>query len=163
MDTAHAHAALRESGETAHDSDMSIAEAIDGVSQNEEDRAQYCSPMYAAMETGHSMAVSGQSEAALPVLARSRAEWSDHEQARDYALCVARLATAYAAAGEPEQACVSADEAINLTYGMGSRRVIAELNNLSRALGRWHNSPAITAMQEKLIALRDSFNPEYQR
>jgi hypothetical protein len=160
---AHAHAALQELSEAARDSDMAITEAIAGVSQAEEDRAPYCSPMYVAMETGHSMVLAGQPEAALPVLARSRSEWSDHSQVRDYALCVARLATAYVATGDPEQACATAEEAISLAYGIGSRRVISQLNGLSRALGRWRNHAAITATRGKLDALVDSFKPEYPR
>jgi transcriptional regulator with XRE-family HTH domain len=160
---AHAHAALREPTETARDSDMAIAEAVAGVSQKEEDRAPYCSPMYAAMETGYSMVVAGKSETALPVLARSRAEWTDRSQIRDYALCVSRLATAYVSAGEPEQACATAEEAINLAYGIGSRRVVNELNNLSRMLGQWRNHSAITSTQERLNVLADSFKPEYPR
>lgn len=160
---AHAHAALREVAETERDSDNAIAEAIAGISQGEEDRAPYCSPMYVAMETGQSMVVAGRPETALQVLAGSRSEWSDRGQVRDYALCVSRLATAYAAAGDPENACATAEEAISLAHGLGSRRVIDQLNKLSGALGRWRTDIAITGMQEKLNVLVDSFQPEYAR
>jgi hypothetical protein len=117
--------------------------------------------MYAAMETGNSMVIAGQSKTALPVLAKSRSEWSDHSQTRDYALCVASLATAYAVSGEPRQACTTADEAINLAYGMGSRRVVNRLSSLARVLDEWRNDSVITGTQHKLNALVDSFKPEY--
>jgi hypothetical protein len=142
---AHAHAALQESAEVARDADKALAEAAAGTTQGEEDRAPYCSPMYIAMEAGHSMVVAGQPKAALPILARSRAEWSDRGQTRDYALCVSRLATAYAAAGEPEQACTTATEAISLAYGIGSRRVISQLGTLSRTLSsKCPGKPSVT-------------------
>lgn len=155
---AHANAALREISGAERDADNALSEAIAGVSQEEEDRAPYCSPMYVAMETGQSMVVAGQSKIALPVLARSRAEWSDPNQVRDYALCVSRLATAYAAAGDPEKACETAEEAISLAYGIGSHRVIGQLSSLSGILGTWRNNSLTTATRKKLSALVGSFN-----
>ena len=44
-----------------------------------------------------------------------------------YALCVSRLAIAYAAAGELEQACAAGGEVMALAQGLGSRRVVARL------------------------------------
>lgn len=157
---AHAYAALGEITEVARDSDSAIAEAVAGISQEEDDRAPYCSPMYVAMETGQSMVVAGHPKSALEVLARSHSEWSDRTQVRDYVLCVSRLATAYAAAGEVEEACNTAEEAINLAYGIGSRRVIGQLRTLLGVLGRWRNDPVIIPAQRKLIALVGSFQPE---
>jgi transcriptional regulator with XRE-family HTH domain len=155
-----ANSALRETVEASRDADNALAEAIAGISQGEPDRAPYCSPMYIAMETGQSMVVSGQAGSALPILLKSRSEWADPEQARDYVLCVSRLATAYAAAGEPKQACEAAAEAITLAHGIGSRRVIGQLEKLSDLLARWRNDPVITATQEKLSTLAGSFQPE---
>jgi transcriptional regulator with XRE-family HTH domain len=154
-----ANSALGETAEASRDADNALAEAIAGTSQEESDRAPYCSPTYVAMETGASMVISGQAGNAWPVLAKSRSEWSDRDQARDYALCVSRLATAYAAAGEPKQACETAEEAIILAYGMGSRRVIGQLGRLSGLLGRWRNDPVVTATQQKLSTLVGSFQP----
>lgn len=157
---AHAHAALRETANVARDADSALAEAIAGVNQEEEDRATYCSPMYVAMETGQSMVAAGQPANALSALSRSRAEWSDHNQVRDYTLCVSRLATAYAAAGESERACETAEEAISLAQGIGSRRVIGELSTLSGALGRWRSDPPVVAIQGEIGALTGSFQPQ---
>lgn len=154
---AHAYAALHEPNEVERDADNALAEAVAGMNQGEEDRAPYCSPMYVAMETGQSMVVAGRSHDALSVLARSHSEWSDRSQVRDYALCVSRLATAYAAAGDPEQACDTAGEAINLAYGIGSRRVVGQLVELLDALGTWRNDPVISATRGRLSTLVDSF------
>jgi transcriptional regulator with XRE-family HTH domain len=154
---AQANASLRETVGMERDADNALSEAITGVGQEEEDRAPYCSPMYIAMETGQSMAVTGQSKIALSVLERSRAEWADRSQVRDYALCVSRLATAYAVAGHPDKAREIAAEAISLAYGIGSHRVIGQLSTLSGILGRWANDPLITATRERLSTLAGSF------
>ena len=58
---------------------------------------------------------------------RAASEWADHTEVRDYALCVSRLALAYAAAGDVEQACAAADEVVALAQGLGSRRVVGQL------------------------------------
>lgn len=157
---AHAHAALEEITEAERDADNALAEAEAGVSQDEEDRAPYCSPMYIAMETGQSMVIAGHPENALAILAKSHSEWSDRTQARDYALCASRLATAYATAGKLDEACDTAEEAISLSCGIGSRRVIGQLGTLLGVLGKQQNDPAILPTQRKLSALVGSFRPE---
>ena len=78
------------------------------------------------MEAGASWVILGHPKTALPILEKSRAEWLDHTQVRDYALCVSRLAMAYAAAGELERACAAADEVVALAQGLGSRRVVSQ-------------------------------------
>ncbi len=103
----------------ARDSDEAITEAVAGEQQDEEDRAPYCTPAYVAMEAGASWAVLGHARTALPILEKSRSEWLDHSQVRDYALCVSRLAAAYAAAGKVEQACAAAEEVLGLAQGAG--------------------------------------------
>ena len=107
----YSNAALGEVLASARDSDAAVIEAVAGEKQGEEDRAPYCTPTYAAMEAGASWVRLGHPKTALPILEKSRSEWPDHTQIRDYALCVSRLAIAYAAAGEPEQACDAAEEA----------------------------------------------------
>jgi hypothetical protein len=96
----YSNAALGEVIASARDSDEAVAAAIAGVQQGEEDRAPYCTPTYAAMEAGASWVLLGHPATAIPVLEKSRAEWLKNSQARDYAMCVSRLAAAYAAAGE---------------------------------------------------------------
>jgi tetratricopeptide (TPR) repeat protein/transcriptional regulator with XRE-family HTH domain len=156
---AHALAALQEATEAERSADDALAEAIAGTSQGEEDRAPYCSPMYVAMESGQSMAVAGRPGDALAVLVRSHLGWSDHTQVRDHALCVSCLAAAYAAAGHPEEACSTAEEAMSLAHGIGSRRVISQLEVLLGLLGRWKNDPIVVPMQRKLSELVGSFQP----
>ncbi|HWN00642.1 MAG TPA: hypothetical protein VNO54_26630 [Streptosporangiaceae bacterium] len=112
------------------------------------------------MEAGASWVILGHPKTALPILEKSRAEWLDHAQIRDYALCVSRLAIAYAAAGEPERACAAADEVIGLAQGLGSRRVVGQIDLLYRRLARWRQDPAVARIRGRLKVLIDSFKPE---
>jgi tetratricopeptide (TPR) repeat protein len=156
----YSHAVLGEVLASARDSDEAIIEAIAGVKQGEADRAPYCTPTYAAMEAGASWVLLGHPKTALPILEKSRSEWLDHTQVRDYALCVSRLATAYAAAGELEQAYAAAEEVVALALGLGSRRVVGQLDLLYRRLGRWRQDPAVAGVRGRLKVLVDSFRPE---
>jgi tetratricopeptide (TPR) repeat protein len=156
----YSNAALGEVIASARDSDEAVIEAVAGENQGEQDRAPYCTPTYAAMEAGASWVILGHPKTALSILEKSRAEWVTQTQVRDYALCVSRLAIAYAAVGEPEQACVAADEVIGLAHGLGSRRVVGQIDLLYRRLARWRQDPAVARIRGRLKVLIDSFKPE---
>jgi transcriptional regulator with XRE-family HTH domain len=157
---AYSNAALGEVLASARDSDEAVIEAIAGVTQGEADRAPYCTPTYAEMEAGASWVLLGHAKTAVPILEKSRSEWLDHTQVRDYALCVSRLAIAYAASGELERACAAAEEVVTLAQGLGSRRVIGQVDLLYRRLGRWRQDPAVASVRGRLKVLVDSFKPE---
>jgi len=156
----YSNAALGELIATARDSDEAVVEAVAGERQGEDDRAPYCTPTYAAMEAGASWVLLGHPRTALPILEKSRAEWLDHTQVRDYAWCVSRLAMAYAAAGQRERACAAADEVVALAQGLGSRRVVSQLGLLYRRLDRWRQDPAVAGVRGRLKVLVDSFKPQ---
>lgn len=156
----YSHAALGELLASARDSDEAVIEAVAGEKQGEADRAPYCTPTYAAMEAGASWVLLGHPKTALPILEKSRSEWLDHTQVRDYALCVSRLAMAYAAADELGQACAAAEEVVTLAQGLGSRRVVGQLGTLYRRLGKWRQDPAVAGVQGRLKMLVDSFSRE---
>jgi transcriptional regulator with XRE-family HTH domain len=156
----YSNAALGEVLASARDSEQAVIEAFAGEKQGEEDRAPYCTPTYAEMEAGASWVRLGHLKTALPILEKSRADWPDHTQVRDYALCMSRLATAYAGAGELEQACTAAAEVVALARGLGSRRVVGQLDLLYRRLDRWRQDPAVAGARGRLKVLVDSFKPE---
>jgi len=143
----YSNAALGEVIASARDSEQAVIEAVTGEKQGEPDRAPYCTPTYAEMEAGASWVRLGHPKTALPLLEKSRSDWPDHTQVRDYALCVSRLAAAYAAAGEPERACTAAEEALALAHGLGSRRVVGQLDTLYRRLGTWRQDPAVAGLR----------------
>jgi hypothetical protein len=156
----YSNAALGEVIASARDSDDSVIEAVAGEQQGEEDRAPYCTPAYAAMEAGASWVLLGHPKTALQILEKSHSEWLDHSQGRDYAMCVSRLAIAYADAGELEQARAAANEVLGLAQGLGSRRVAGQIDLVHRRLGRWRQDPAVASLRGSLKVLVDSFKPE---
>jgi len=156
----YSNAVLGEVIATARDADEAVTEAVAGENQDEEDRAPYCTPTYAAMEAGASWVLLGHPRTAIPILEKSRSEWADHTEVRDYALCVSRLALAYAAGGNVERACAAADEVVALAQGLGSRRVVSQLGLLYRGLERWRRDPAVAGVRGRLKMLADSFKPE---
>jgi transcriptional regulator with XRE-family HTH domain/tetratricopeptide (TPR) repeat protein len=156
----YSNAVLGEVIATARDADEAVTEAVAAENQDEEDRAPYCTPTYAAMEAGASWVLLGHPKTAIPILEKSRSEWTDHTEVRDYALCVSRLALAYATAGDVERARAAADEVVALAQGLGSRRVVSQLSLLYRGLERWRRDPAVAGVRGRLKMLADSFKPE---
>jgi hypothetical protein len=156
----YSNAVLGEVLASARDSEQAVIEAVAGEKQDEADRAPYCTPTYAEMEAGASWVRLGHPKTALPILEKSRSDWADHTEVRDYALCVSRLATAYADADELEQAREAAEQAVALAQGLGSRRVVGQIDLLYRRLGRWPQDPAVIGVRGRLKVLVDSFKLE---
>jgi len=115
----YSNAALGEVIASARDSDEAVIEAVAGENQGEQDRAPYCTPTYASMEAGASWILLGHPKTALPILEKSRTEWLDHTQVRDYALCVSRLAIAYADGANWRRRARSLTRSSGLLSGLG--------------------------------------------
>ena len=73
---------------------------------------------------------------------------------------MSRLATAYATAGELEQASAATGEVVALAQGLGSRRVVGQIDLLHRRLGRWRQDPAVAGLRGRLKVLVEPFMPE---
>jgi tetratricopeptide (TPR) repeat protein len=150
---AQASAALRESDAASRDADAAVDEAVAGASQGEDDRAPYCSPVYAAMEAGAVRLRLGKPADALAVLERSLPQWSDTRQPRDHALFLARRAEAYAAMGDRDQARAATEDALTAAAGLASRRVTGQLAGLASKLALWDDDPGTAAILTKLAAV----------
>lgn len=156
-------AIMRTAGDVARDSEfgkdseMALSEAIAGVDQQEPDLAPYCTPSYVEMEIGNSLLILGKPSAALPVFEASRNRWSDGNQARDNALCLARLAIAYAAAGDPKNASTVTEEAINANHTLGSWRVASHLGKLAQHLSKWSHDPSIGDLVSRIETVVSPF------
>lgn len=137
---AQASAALGEPDAASRDADAAVDEAVAGASQGEDDRAPYCSPVYAAMEAGAVRLRLGKSTDALALLERSLPQWSDTSQPRDYALFLARLAEAYAAMDDRDQARAATEDALTAAAGLASRRVTVALAGLADKLAAWDDA-----------------------
>jgi transcriptional regulator with XRE-family HTH domain len=152
---ANAFAMLHERSNFARDADEAFKQAIVGASQDEPDLAPYCTPSYVEMETGASWVKLDSAKAALPVFEESRTSWNAVEQVRDRALCLARLATAYAATGEVEQACGVAEELIAVAGGLSSARVSTQVADLRRSLVSGQQNLAVRDLLRRLEAFKD--------
>jgi tetratricopeptide (TPR) repeat protein len=156
---AQASAALREPDAALRDADAAVDEAVAGASQGEDDRAPYCSPVYAAMEAGVVRLHLGDPAAALAILEQSLSQWSDSSQARDHALFLARLASAYAAMGDRDQARAAVEQALTAAAGLASRRVTGELAGLASTLAAWDDDPGTAEILRKLAAVAGTQTP----
>jgi tetratricopeptide (TPR) repeat protein len=150
---AQASAALGESDAASRDADAAVDEAVAGTSQGEDDRAPYCSPVYAAMEAGAVRLRLGKPAGALAVLERSLPQWSDTSQPRDHALFLTRLAEAYAATGDRDRARAAAEDALTAAAGLASRRVAGQLAGLASKLAAWNDDPGTATVLTKLAAV----------
>ncbi|MBA9004474.1 helix-turn-helix domain-containing protein [Thermomonospora cellulosilytica] len=156
---ANAHAMLRQRREFEADAEEALVQAAAGIAQEEHDRASYCSPAYVEMEIGAAWTHLGHPVAALPAFEESRARMNGSTQLRDQALCLARLANAYAAADKPSEALTVAQQALTLTRSLGSARVITQLERLRRRITRWSHDPAVSDLSRELDLLTSASQP----
>ena len=106
------------------------------------------------MEAGACWLKLGAAGDAIPVFEDSRTRWTATEQVRDQALCLARLATAYARTGEPEHACTIAYELISTANGLGSARVATQITDLRTSLGPWRTNSDVTDLLHRLESFK---------
>jgi hypothetical protein len=148
---ANAHALLGEHDEFARARDAAHVQAAAGMSQHEPDTAGYCTPSYVEMEAGAALVRLGRPAQAVPIFEESRSHWPEGNQ-RDHMLCQARLASAYASAGEPAAACAAAAHILGAAVNITSARVAAELDCLRHHLARWAGNPDVADLQALLAA-----------
>jgi tetratricopeptide (TPR) repeat protein len=156
---ANAHAMLRQRKAFEADAEEALAEAVAGITQEDHDRAAYCSPGYVEMEIGLAWTHLGRPTAALPVFEESRARLDGSTQLRDQVLCLARLANAYAVAQEPDLALSVGQQALTLGRSLGSARVIRQLESLRRRIARWSHVPAVSHLSAELELLTSAQPP----
>jgi hypothetical protein len=69
---------------------------------------------------------------------------------RDRGVALGRLASAYAASGEPEPAAVTATEALNIGQEVGSERTLGMVRALGKALSGYRKLPAVSQFMREL-------------
>jgi tetratricopeptide (TPR) repeat protein len=151
---ANAHALFADKADFAEDTERALIQAIDGMTQQETDHAPYCTPSYVEMEAGACWLKLGAAESAISVFEDSRARWTAPEQVRDHALCLARLATAYAMTGQPGLACTTAKELIAIASGLGSVRLVIQVADLKSALAPWRRTSDVTDLLHELESFK---------
>jgi hypothetical protein len=105
------------------------------------------------MEAGISWVELGQPDRGMSTLEESLASWPSTSQARDRALCLARLATAAAACGDRERAPAAASEALVVARTTGSARIRTQLAAAYHRLTRLGMSDAVTELKDQLQTL----------
>jgi transcriptional regulator with XRE-family HTH domain len=86
---------------------------------------------------------------AVPILESVLSSFDD-THARDKALYMTWLATAYLDASEVEQAAMTAERALDLATGVASVRPIARIEEVSRRLNRHRDTPEVSALLDRL-------------
>jgi tetratricopeptide (TPR) repeat protein len=148
---AAAHALLGEYDGFVRAREAARIAAAAGMRQDEGDLAAYCTPSYVEMEAGASLVGLGRPAEAIPIFEESRSRWPAGNL-RDRLLCLSRLATAYAHAGDTEAACVTASEALASTRDITSARVTAELGRLRQHLAQGSGRHAVADLRARLTA-----------
>ena len=115
-------------------------------------RGRYCDmSLYLAIKRAACHLELGQARESIngyrQVLAELPAEYH-----RDRGQYLTQLAEAYAQAGEPDQACAYAEEALVIAAETGSQRTITDLRGLRTTLLQWATVPAVSILDEHLAA-----------
>lgn len=137
-----------------------LAEAADFAtagSPDDNDLAQYCTAGYVAMEAAHCWVQLGRPERALTTLETGLADWAPGSN-RDLGMGFARLATAYAGNGQPDEALDVAQHALKIHADTGSHRTIRQLQQVGAALHqrrhRGHTQAFAAMLREHMATAR---------
>lgn len=124
--------------------DAAMTEAVQAAAgpTGAPDLASYCTPSYIAMEAGACWTQLAEPDKAVTAL-RQGLDACPAAQQRDRGLGLARLASAHAIAGEPEQACAVGQQAVEVTVRTASARTMTELRSLQGRLKPWRHMPPV--------------------
>jgi len=146
-----AHAVLG----NADDHDRVIDQALNEVTRpatSSYSAAAYCNESYVAMEAAASLTALGRYHEAIPVFERSLRQWPEHLR-RDKGLCLARLANAYAAAEDIDNAAATGRAALDVVHAATSGRALMELMRLRRHLAPRRRDAQVSDLCEHVQAL----------
>jgi tetratricopeptide (TPR) repeat protein len=123
--------------------------ASDTVGDARGGHGSYCTPTYIELQRAGCWLTLGQPEKAIRLYEKSLPTLPVVYQ-RDRAAALSRLAVAYVAAGQPEQAATTAAAALPVARGAGSNRIVDEIKYLRAGLEPHRSSPAVTALLDDL-------------
>ncbi len=112
-----------------------LNQALEEAAAGEEtaDLAGYCTPEFISMEASNCYVQLGHPELALTTLQDVLAGWQPDSR-RDLGLGMARLATAYAGTGQPDEALQVSQHALTIVADTRSSRTAGQLRRLSTQL-----------------------------
>lgn len=125
--------------------------AGDAVGDAREGHGSYCTPGYIEIQRGHCWLATGQPKKAIPLYEDSLRILPTVYQ-RNRAATLTRLAVAYAAVNQPEQAATTAHAALPVARSAGSKRIVGEIKNVGAELLPYRALPAVAALLDELAA-----------
>jgi transcriptional regulator with XRE-family HTH domain len=125
---ANAHAALGEVRQFETAIEQAVT-ALQAPADEHDEVARYCTERYVAMEAAAGWTRLAAPARALRALTATTTRWPDGLR-RDHGLYLARLATAHAAVGDVDHACLAGRDAIRVARETESARTLAELRRL---------------------------------
>jgi tetratricopeptide (TPR) repeat protein len=125
--------------------------AGDAVGDARGGHGSYCTPGYIEIHRGHCWLAAGRPKKAISLYEDSLRTLPTVYQ-RNRAATLARLAAAYAADNQPEQAANTAHVALPVARSAGSKRIVREITNVGTQLIPYRVLPAVAALLDELEA-----------
>jgi hypothetical protein len=125
--------------------------AGDTVGDAREGHGSYCTPGYIEIQRATCWLATGQPKKAISLYEDSLRTLPAVYQ-RNRAATLTRLAVAYAADSQPEQAANTAHAALPVARSAGSRRIVREIKNVGTELIPYRALPAVAALLDELEA-----------
>jgi len=125
--------------------------AGDTAGDAREGHGSYCTPGYIEIQRGHCWLAAGQPKKAISLYEDSLRTLPSVYQ-RNRAATLTRLAVAYAADSQPEQAANTAHAALPAARSAGSKRIVGEIKNVGTELIPYRALPAVAALLDELEA-----------
>ena len=125
--------------------------AGDTAGDAREGHGSYCTPGYIEIQRGHCWLATGQPKKAISLYEDSLRTLPAVYQ-RNRAATLTRLAVAYAADSQPEQAASTAHAALPVARSAGSKRIVGEIKNVGTELIPYRALPAVATLLDELEA-----------
>jgi len=148
---ARAHASLSDAPECERAIDLALQE-VSRPDADSDMAAAYCNEAYILMGAAAAFSALGKPDKAIPVFEHSLASWPEYLR-RDKGLCLVRLATAYAASGDPDRAATTGRDAVTVIRSATSGRSLLELMQLRRHLAPWRRNEDVSDLCEQIRGL----------
>jgi transcriptional regulator with XRE-family HTH domain len=125
--------------------------AGDTVGDAHEGHGSYCTPGYIEIQRATCWLAAGQPKKAISLYEDSLCTLPTVYQ-RNRAAALTRLAVAYVADSQPEQAANTAHGALPVARSAGSKRIVGEIKNVGTELIPYRALPAVAALLDELDA-----------
>lgn len=128
--------------------------AGDTVGDAREGHGSYCTPGYIEIQRGHCWLATGQPKKVKKAIAlyEDSLRTLPTVYQRNRAATLTRLAAAYAADSQPEQAANTAHAALPVARSAGSKRIVGEIKNIGAELIPYRALPGVAALLGALEA-----------